>query len=85
MQTAAESATIAATSYAPGVAAADGAAKLGEEILLRAVPDTKVESNVPMGCLIADGAAALTRIGRAMEICGRYRDRTDRTKLRHDF
>jgi len=48
MQTVSESATIAATSYAFGLAGTVGATEAGEEISLRAVPDTRVESNVPM-------------------------------------
>src|ERR1700722_11065211 len=83
MQIAVASTTIAATSYALGVAGGDAAARAGEEISLRAVPDTGVESNVPMRSLIADSAAALARIRRAAKIRRLNRDRADRTELRH--
>ena len=75
MQTASDSATIAATSYAPGVAAADAAAKAGEVVSLRAVSDTEIESNAAVLSLIADGASALARISRAVEIRRRNRNR----------
>src|ERR1700722_17040446 len=85
MQTATDSATIAATSYALRVAGADGAAKAGEDISLRAVSDTEVESNVPVLSLIADSASALARIGRAVEIRRSNRDRADGPEIRHDL
>src|ERR1700720_3525160 len=85
MQTASESATIATTSYAIGVAGADGAAKTGEDISLPAVPDTEVESNAPMLLLIADGASTFARIGRAVEIRRRNCDRADGSEIRHDL
>src|SRR5208282_4092890 len=85
MQTASDSARIAARSYAIGVAGADGWANAGEESSVRAIPDTRVESNVPGRWLIADGAAALARIGRAMEIARLDRDRADGPEIRHDF
>src|ERR1700691_6603686 len=85
MQTAAASATIAATSYTLAAECRGGAAKAGEEISLRAVPDTRVESNVPVRSLIADGAAALARICRAAQIRRLDRDRADRAELGHDL
>src|SRR5579862_1131163 len=83
MQTASDSATIAATSYAIGVAGAAAGAKAGEEVSLGAVPDTEVKSNAPMLSLIADGASSLARIGGAVEIRRRNRDRADRPEIRH--
>src|ERR1700691_2459214 len=85
MQTAAASATIAATSYTLAAECGGGAARAGEEISLRAVPDTRVESNVPMRSLIADGSAAFARISGAAEIRRRNRDCADRTELGHDL
>src|ERR1700678_2452287 len=85
MQTAAPSATIAAMSYTLAAECGGRAAKAGEEISLRAVPDTRVESNVPVRALIADGAAALARIGRAAKIGRLNRDRPDRAELGHDL
>src|SRR5258707_87261 len=85
MQTASDSATIAMTSNAINVTGADGEAKLGEEISLRAVPDTKVESNVPMRPLIAERTAALARIRSAAEIRRRNRDRANCTEFGHDL
>src|ERR1700722_3076958 len=85
MQTAIDSATIAATSYALGVAGADGAASAGEDTSLVAVPGTEVESNAPMLSLIADGASSLARIGSAAEIRRRNRDRADGPEIRHDL
>src|ERR1700691_4508192 len=85
MQTAAPSATIAATSYTLADECSGEAAKAGEEISWRAVPDTRVESKVPMRALIADGAAALARIGRAAKIGRLNRDRADRAELGHDL
>jgi hypothetical protein len=42
---------------------------------LRAVSDTEIESNAAVLSLIADGASALARISRAVEIRRRNRNR----------
>src|SRR5579863_3377241 len=85
MQTASDSARTAARSYARIVAGADGEATDGDEVSLRAIPDTRVESNVPRRWLIADCAAAFARIERATKICRRYRDCADGAQIRHDL